>query len=321
MEELTTLGQRLGGVELAQGPGGNVSVKDRAVLYVKASGRRLRDLGQPGSFAQVPMTLATRALGGDADAERDVFGRTPRPSLETYFHALGARVVAHTHALGALLAACSTRPHGDALLVPYERPGAGLATAVAAVLGERDEAVLILQSHGLLVYARDVDAAVERTLEADRACRARFGELPDFAAMVAALPAPAALPGGGFVCALPSRRPRSDVARYLCPDAVVYASVLRVPTLGEVEALAAHALATLGRPVVLVADDGSRMHCARTSDELEQAREVALAHDWVEDALLQSGEANYLPDTEPAKIVAMPSEQYRLELTRKSATC
>lgn len=323
MDELIDLGARLGGVEYAQGPGGNVSLKQDDTLLVKASGRRLRDLGAPGAIAEVPLPLARRALAGDAAAEAAVFDRTPRPSLETYFHALGARVVAHTHALGALLVACSKSFQTDALRVPYERPGAGLARAVAHVLDARREGVLILRSHGLLVYADNVDDAVQRSEELDRACRSEFPNLPSFSAWIAALPAPTALPGGGFFSPLPTRDANAtEIApRYLCPDAVVYATVLRVTTLDDVEAQAEQVLATLQRPVVLVADDGRRVHCARTADELDQAREVALAHDWIEDALAPRGEANYLADDEPAKIVAMPSEQYRLELTRKSARC
>jgi hypothetical protein len=73
--------------------------------------------------------------------------------------------------------------------------------------------------------------------------------------------------------------------------------------------------------VVLVADDGTRVQCARTADELSQAREVALAHDFVEDALAPRGDAVYLADDEPEKIVSLPSEQYRLALTRKASSC
>lgn len=318
-DELTRLGRALGGPEYAQGPGGNVSLKDDTTLWVKASGRRLRDMGQPGSIAEVPLDLARRALAADPDAERDVFARTPRPSLETYFHALGARVVAHTHALGALLEACSSAPALDVLRVPYERPGAGLAKAVSIALDGRREGTLLLQSHGLLVYAETVEEAVARSAEMDAACRARFGELPDFAASLAALPAPISLPSGGVFSSLPARQ--VEAPRYLCPDAVVYATVLRVASLEQPIPVAEHALITLKRPVVLIADDGTRVHCARTEDELEQAREVALAHDWLEDVLLPRGQARYLPDDEPTTIVSMPSEQYRLELTRKSTSC
>jgi hypothetical protein len=38
------------------------------------------------------------------------------------------------------------------------------------------------------------------------------------------------------------------------------------------------------------------------------------AHDWLEDALAPRGLARYLPDDEPAKILDLPSEQYRLRL-------
>jgi hypothetical protein len=105
----------------------------------------------------------------------------------------------------------------------------------------------------------------------------------------------------------------------LTPDAVVYASVSRVVGLDDAKPLAREALAAFGRPVVLVADDGRRVQCARNADELAQAREVALAHDYVEDALRARGDAIYLPDDEPARVVGMPSEQYRLALTRKES--
>ncbi len=111
LEELRTMGQALGGLEWVQGPGGNVSVKsDEGELWVKASGKLLVDVAEEGGHVRVPLDLVTRALDGDAEADRELFARTPRPSLEAYFHALGPRVVAHTHALGGLLYACSNAP-------------------------------------------------------------------------------------------------------------------------------------------------------------------------------------------------------------------
>ncbi len=320
MEALRQVGRALGGPEHVQGPGGNVSIKEGGTLFVKASGRRLLELGTPGAHAAVPLDLARLALQGDREAEARVFRLAPRPSLETYFHALGGAVVAHTHSLGALLVACSGAPRPPGMLaVGYERPGAGLARAVAASLGGLREAVVLLDSHGLIVYAEDVEAAISRALLADRRCREAFGELRPFGDDILAPSSPSPLPGGGWFTRLPPRK--IDEVRYLFPDAVVYASVVRVASLSEAPALAEEALLTLGRPLVLAADDGERVQCARTQDELGQAREVALAHDWVEDALRPRGDARYLAPGEPSKIVDMPSEQYRLELTRKNARC
>jgi len=327
MDGLRRIGASLGSAEWVQGPGGNVSIKEGETLFVKASGKRLRDLGQGGAHAAVPLADARAALAGDEEAERRTFSRTPRPSLETYFHAIGGAVVAHTHAIGAMLVACSSLI-GDLqssaatrlatmLTVPYERPGRGLALLVEKALAGRREGVVLLEQHGLVVYAETVDAAIAMSQEADAALRAPFGELPSFAALVAAPYTVEAAHGSGVFTTLPRREARA--ARFLFPDAVVFASVARVPSFaGDPAKAARDALASFGRPVVLLADDGSRLQCARNADELAQAREVALSHDYVEDVLTSRGAARYLAESEPAKIVGMPAEQYRLALTREN---
>src|SRR5690349_21667092 len=97
LADLIALGTALGDVAFAPGPGGNVSVKDDEALWIKASGVRLRDVGAPRGHARVARALVERALAGDATADAEMFAASPRPSLETYFHAAPARVVAHTH--------------------------------------------------------------------------------------------------------------------------------------------------------------------------------------------------------------------------------
>ncbi len=314
VEILTRIGQSLGGPEWVQGPGGNVSVKDGDTLYVKASGKRLRDMGREGSIAQVPIADALSALSGDAEADARTFKRTPRPSLETYFHAIGGKVVVHTHAIGSLLVACSSAPRPKGVVsVAYERPGRSLAVLVEGALAGAREGAILLEAHGLIVYADSLEDAVARTIDLDRACRAEFPGLGSFEALVQVPFTVEELPGG-VLTALPDRK--VDSARYLTPDSVVYGSVSRIRTLDEPRARAVEALAAFGRPVVLVDDTGRRVLCARNADELDQAREVALAHDFIEDALVPRGDARYLSNDEPPKIVGMPSEQYRLALTR-----
>ena len=187
MDALTRIGQELGGPDWVQGPGGNVSVKEGDMLHVKASGKRLRDMGKPGSIATVPLADARAALEGDKEAEARTFARTPRPSLETYFHAIGAKVVIHTHAVGAMLVACSgaKRPSG-VVEVPYERPGRGLGVRVAEALGGAREGTVLLASHGLVVYGETTEGAIARTREIDAAFRAEFANLEAFETRVTA---------------------------------------------------------------------------------------------------------------------------------------
>ncbi len=94
---LRALGDAFGSPTWAQGPGGNVSIKEDGVLWVKASGRRLSEVATPAGHSGVALTDATAALAGDKEADARAFAVTPRPSLETYFHAIGPKVVAHTH--------------------------------------------------------------------------------------------------------------------------------------------------------------------------------------------------------------------------------
>ncbi|MFO0669371.1 MAG: class II aldolase/adducin family protein [Polyangiaceae bacterium] len=311
--ELDALGTALGGLRWVPGPGGNVSVKEDGTLYVKASGVRLRSVGS--AYATVPLGLADRALAGDAEADANVFALTPRPSLETYFHALGPRVVAHTHPLGMLLLACANAAFVDvdAVRIPYERPGRGIAVSIQRAFGGGPvRGAVLLERHGLIVFAPSVDEAITRTRALDEQVRRAWGALPDVDAQHDAYVragTEVVLPSGARARSLP---PRASSGRYLFPDAVVYASALQVDVADA--ATAERAFAATGRPVVIVDPNGARMAVAKNADQLAFALEVTCAHDWLEDVLEKRGLAHHLPDDEPARILDLPAEKYRLKL-------
>jgi rhamnose utilization protein RhaD (predicted bifunctional aldolase and dehydrogenase) len=146
---------------LVQGAGGNVSWKDGKVLWVKASGTCLSDAGVRDIFVPVDLGLLRRSLNvGDFDAIPQVLaGATLRPSIETMLHALMPhRVVVHLHPVDIL--AWMVRDYSGVSfpfadresLVPYRKPGAALAQAVANRLKVRpDTNCLLLQNHGLVL--------------------------------------------------------------------------------------------------------------------------------------------------------------------------
>lgn len=328
--ELGALGSALGGLRWVQGPGGNCSVKVGSALWVKASGTRFADVANEGGHVQVPLELVRVALDGDAGAERELFACAPRPSLETYFHVLGPRVVAHTHAVGVLLYACSTAPFSarvadGVVAIPYVRPGRGIALAMRDVLefGEQTaECVCILRSHGVVAYAESAERAIELTMRCDEEARAnaeRSGPLPAIEPRVEAYLAGAErIVDGGVYRALPPREAcEVDPPRYLFPDAPVCASVVFAERLDDPERDAARALAEIARACVLVDPDGRRIAVARSAEQLGQCCAVAAAHDWLEDALRSRGCAQYLPVDEPARILSLPSEQYRMRLAAR----
>jgi ribulose-5-phosphate 4-epimerase/fuculose-1-phosphate aldolase len=327
--ELRAMGQALGGLRWVQGPGGNCSLKVGDELWVKASGTRFADVAEDGGHARVSLALSLRALAGDAEADRELFARSPRPSLETYFHSLGPRVVAHTHALGALLFACARPGYFDALpqdyvSIPYVRPGRGVAEAMQGVLdfGSDGECVCVLRSHGIVAYANSAARAIELTTRFDDRMRERAerdGRLSAIEPRVEAyLSAPERALDEGVYRVLPQRVAlETDPPLYLFPDAPVCASTVLVDALDD--HTAAQALREVGRACVLVDPSGRRIAAAKSSKQLTQTCEVAAAHDWLEDALRARGIANYLDADEPARILSLPSEQYRMRLAAKSS--
>lgn len=187
---LRTLSARLGAqITCTQGAGGNTSLKDGNVLWIKASGTWLAQaLARPIHVA-VDLDAALQALHqGDARASTCAAFVLPanddataplRPSIETIVHAVMAqRVVVHVHCVdtlahavradapACLAPALATLADLDCRWIPYRQPGLPLAAAIVEA-GAQQADVLILANHGLVV-AGDSVAAVE-----DRVARVR----------------------------------------------------------------------------------------------------------------------------------------------------
>jgi rhamnose utilization protein RhaD (predicted bifunctional aldolase and dehydrogenase) len=177
LDRLRALSARVGADPwLVQAAGGNTSLKDEDVLWIKASGTWLKDATSRDIFVPVDRPALLRALSNRdpcADACID-FVRTDlndtglRPSIETSVHALmPQRVVVHVHCVNTIAwairgdagQALGERLQGfDWVQVPYARPGLPLADAITARLRPGAD-VLVLGNHGLVVAADSVEAA------------------------------------------------------------------------------------------------------------------------------------------------------------------
>jgi rhamnose utilization protein RhaD (predicted bifunctional aldolase and dehydrogenase) len=161
---------------LVQAAGGNTSLKDGGVMWIKASGTWLKDAASRDIFVPLDHAAILDALAiNDPACEScttflrgDLNSTGLRPSIETTVHALmPQRVVVHVHCVNTI--AWAIRADGEQRLaeklkafdwayIPYARPGLPLAGAIAARM-RKDVDVLVLGNHGLAVAADTVDEA------------------------------------------------------------------------------------------------------------------------------------------------------------------
>lgn len=152
-----------------QGPGGNTSIKDGEVMWIKASGTELTDARTKPIFVAVDRlaVLAEVRGAGDGTCRTAVVNRDTRlrPSIETTFHAaLDWPVVAHTHSVATLVhvtsetgavAAAEKLKDLPFITVPYRKPGLPLTRALLNRV-TADTQVILLQNHGLIIAGQTV---------------------------------------------------------------------------------------------------------------------------------------------------------------------
>jgi rhamnose utilization protein RhaD (predicted bifunctional aldolase and dehydrogenase)/NAD(P)-dependent dehydrogenase (short-subunit alcohol dehydrogenase family) len=192
LAELIDLSNRFGAdPAFSRAGGGNASVKDRGVLWIKPSGVPLATLAAddlvPLDLARLLAALeqdpASLPREGDpvmavAAEARLAHASGRRPSVELLFHALlPERFVLHTHPIAVNAVTCAadgaslaSRLFGDrAVWVPYTDPGLPLAHAILearrafeARTGRPAPAITLLGNHGLIIggeSAAAIDAA------------------------------------------------------------------------------------------------------------------------------------------------------------------
>ena len=177
------LSARLGQDPLqVQGPGGNTSIKDDEVMWIKASGTELANAEEDMIFVAVDRKAAqaeAKGLQGDGSCKTTGLDAaiTLRPSIETTFHAaLDFPVVAHTHSVATLVHA--TGPEGRAALadklaglayatVPYAKPGLPLTGEILRAAGPETQ-VFILFNHGLIACGQDAEEVSELLAEVEK---------------------------------------------------------------------------------------------------------------------------------------------------------
>jgi rhamnose utilization protein RhaD (predicted bifunctional aldolase and dehydrogenase) len=160
-------------IDLVQGAGGNTSLKDGNVLWIKASGCWLSDATYKEIFIPVDRNNVLDSINNDNI--KDILptnNSSLRPSIETALHALmRQKYVVHVHAVNTLSIAVLSngKKHTKKLLkglnwawVPYMMPGIELAQAVEQELANNDKInIIILANHGLVVGGDSIDQVLD----------------------------------------------------------------------------------------------------------------------------------------------------------------
>jgi rhamnose utilization protein RhaD (predicted bifunctional aldolase and dehydrogenase) len=177
LEQLRSFSAHVGSDPLlVQAAGGNTSLKQDGVMWIKASGTWLMDALKKDIFVPLHLASLAEALQADsADCEnclrfvrQDINMLGLRPSIETSVHGLmPQRVVVHVHCVNTI--AWAIRADAEQQLqarlgafnwsfIPYARPGLQLARAIHKNLKPGSD-VMVLGNHGVAVAADTVDAA------------------------------------------------------------------------------------------------------------------------------------------------------------------
>ena len=171
---------------LVQGAGGNTSIKENSLLWVKASGTWLSEASEKKTMVAVDLTKLQQAMMmNDEQVERPQYFKADsneplRPSIETVVHAsLKHRVVLHVHCVETISWAVLQNaekflatPLGglDWVFIPYRRPGLPLAREIQSKITNKTN-VLILGNHGLVVAASSIEEAHKLLLEVHQRLR------------------------------------------------------------------------------------------------------------------------------------------------------
>jgi rhamnose utilization protein RhaD (predicted bifunctional aldolase and dehydrogenase) len=335
LQLLKEISARLGrDMTLVQGAGGNTSLKEGDVLWVKASGAWLSEADKRDIFVPVDLSGALRALGQEIEKMpvADPAARL-RPSIETSLHALlPHRVVLHVHAVNTIAwASClgvdqeiAKRLDGLAWArVPYRRPGLPLSQVVAETLAHRKPDVLILGNHGLLVGGADCATAEALVHEVERRLHLPVRPAPvgNRAALEALCRSTDYRPAADDACHRLATDPHSlafVTKGSLYPDHVVFLGpAMRALSAGESIAtvIAANTAAGLPPPVaLLVPGAGAIMR----SDIQPGAEAMLVCLALVAERLPVDARISYLPADEERALLDWDAEKYRKALSVKA---
>jgi rhamnose utilization protein RhaD (predicted bifunctional aldolase and dehydrogenase) len=143
--------------DLVQASGGNTSWKSTSTVWVKGSGKRLKDALSEDIFSVIKFDSLTEDEIATCQDFSSLASNSIPPSIEANFHILiKNEYVTHLHSLGAISLSVSDESlrakvlNSDISFIPYCRPGVDLAQAIRKTINYQKN-ILVLQNHGVIL--------------------------------------------------------------------------------------------------------------------------------------------------------------------------
>jgi rhamnose utilization protein RhaD (predicted bifunctional aldolase and dehydrogenase) len=156
--------------DLVQASGGNTSWKSGSTIFVKGSGKRLKDALSEDIFSIIKFDSLTEDEIATCQDFSSFASNSISPSIEANFHILIKNdFVTHLHSLGAVSLSVSDESVRSKVLdldlsfIPYCRPGVDLAQVIRKTI-KYQENILVLQNHGV-IFSESSCLQIEKKLE------------------------------------------------------------------------------------------------------------------------------------------------------------
>jgi rhamnose utilization protein RhaD (predicted bifunctional aldolase and dehydrogenase) len=167
-----------------QGAGGNISVKQEGLLWIKSSGTRLSSVSKKKGFASCKLNVLQELFerGNECLTSALAYPESESPSMETFFHLLPYSHIVHIHPTFFCKYLCSKEARTifrvenfpNSLYIPYIKPGYPLAKAIFDY--HTYETLIFLENHGIILLGNSVDEVIQLFTEATHQLEKIVGE-------------------------------------------------------------------------------------------------------------------------------------------------
>jgi rhamnose utilization protein RhaD (predicted bifunctional aldolase and dehydrogenase) len=172
--------------DLVQASGGNTSWKSGSTVWVKGSGKRLKDAWKEDIFSNITFETVTEDQIISCHDFSALASNSISPSIEANFHILIKNdYVTHLHSLGAISLSVSSESIRSNILdlgisfIPYCRPGVDLAHSIRNTSNFQDN-ILVLQNHGV-IFSGSSCLEIEKKLETfESSVKEHFDSMVEF---------------------------------------------------------------------------------------------------------------------------------------------